>query len=419
MSFFTKLAFKNLFRHKLRTIISIMAIALSIIAVVFTRGLISGMIDSIFANHIQYQSGHIRIVNSEYEKKERLLSLNHTVDGLDGENGTEMLARLENTEGVEIAVPRIKFGAAVSTEDELVEMMGWGVDPEKEQDFTDIDEKIKSGRMPEPGRSEISLGSGLLKKLDKKVGDKVTILYTTAFSSFKGKTFQIVGEFESNLKLLNDTVFYLPLEQAQNILYLEDQFTEILLVTESLDRSGNVFPQINDIFENKPGGEKYSLIKWDESGGIIYWMQLARKIYNVIYVFLVVLSSFVVINTMIMIVNERTREIGMMSALGLERSGILKLILLEGTIMGIVGSFLGSILGGIITRIVENVGIDYTEAFEGVGEEILMSPVIYPSFSYEHLLFGFVLGVIITAIACIIPARRAANMEPANALREI
>ncbi|MFW5976358.1 MAG: ABC transporter permease [Bacillota bacterium] len=419
MKFFTKMALKNLFRHKLRTSISIIAIAISIIVVVFTRGLINGMIDSLFANQIQFQSGHIRIVNSEYEQRERLLSLNYTIEGFEDETGSEMLAQLEEQEGIEMAIPRLKFGAVVSTENDLVEMMGWGVDPEKEKRFTDIEEMIIEGRMPETGDNEITMGSGLLDKLDKDVGDSVTILYNTAFNSFKGRTFNIVGEVESELRLLNDNVFHLPITEAQNILDLEDEYTEIILASTDLNQVDNILPGINEYISDKPGGEKYSITPWNEFGGLVYWMQMARKIYNVIYVFLVVLSSFVVINTMVMIVNERTREIGMMSALGLKSSGILKLFILEGTIMGIIGSFVGAIGGGIITRIIESIGINYTETLEGMGEEIMMNPVIYPSFSYEDMLFGFILGIIITAIACIIPARRAAKMEPNDALREV
>src|SRR6056297_116452 len=141
--------------------------------------------------------------------------------------------------------------------------------------------------------------------------------------------------------------------------------------------------------------------------------------YNVIYIFIVGLASFVVINTLIMIVKERTQEIGMMSALGLKKSSILKLFIFEGTVMGIIGSFIGAILGGIITKVLSTIGLDFTQAFEGMGEEIIMSTIIYPEHSISNLVFAFFLGVIIVSLASIIPARRAANLEPTDALRDI
>ena len=121
-----------------------------------------------------------------------------------------------------------------------------------------------------------------------------------------------------------------------------------------------------------------------------------------------------------MIVNERTREIGMMSALGLKGREILILFTMEGAMIGVIGSALGTILGGILTRVFSVVGIDYSAAFEGIeSTDLLMSPIYYTVFSLENLIFCFTLGVVIVTIACIIPARKAANLEPTEALRQI
>ena len=98
MSYLLKLAFKNMFRHKLRTIVSIAAIVVAIIVVVFARGLITGMINSTYADQIQYNSGHIKIINKEYEQKERLLSLNYPVDGFKGEGVNGMINELAEIE---------------------------------------------------------------------------------------------------------------------------------------------------------------------------------------------------------------------------------------------------------------------------------------------------------------------------------
>ncbi|ACL71068.1 ABC transporter permease [Halothermothrix orenii] len=419
MKYLAKLAYKNLYRQKLRTAVSIAAIVFSVAVVVFARGLISGFIGSIYSDYIYYDSGHIRIVKQEYLKKERLLSLAYPVDGFEGEGISSMVARLEELEGINMALPRLKFGAVVSTDDELIKMMGWGVDPEKEKEFTDIDELLVEGRFPRRGMKEIVLGSELLAKLDKGVGEKVTVLYTTSFNSFQATTFKIVGRIESGLKLLNETVFMVPLDVAQKALYMPDQATELLLVTPDLNRAGEYLPGIRKVFERQGGLNNYAIRAWDDSSGMIRLMKMAENIYNVIYVFLVVLASFVVINSMIMIVKERTREIGMMSALGLGKRQILQLFVLEGGVMGVVGSFIGALLGGLITRVVAVTGIDYTKALEGMGEDILMRPVIYPVFSFDNMIFAFVLGVVVTSLACLIPARRAARLKPTEALREI
>lgn len=418
MKFLWTLAAKNLFRNRLRSIVSIIAIAISVMVVVFTRGLVTGFIDSTFSLYIKYDTGHIKMVNQEYRQKERLFSLNYPVDGFNGEGLTSMIKKLEGVEGIEMAVPRIKFGAMASTDDDLVTMLGWGVDPAKESKFTGIEKQLVEGRMIRPGEKEILLGKGLLKKLNRQVGDKVTILYNTSFNSFKGATLRIAGVIESGMPLLNDTIFYLPLDIAQELLIMPDQATEVLLVTPNAKEAAAFYPGVKELFAAEGAEERYSVEPWNKANSVLEYMQVAIRIYDVIYVFLVLLASIVVINTMVMIVKERTREIGMMTALGLQSRDILKLFIMEGTVMGTTGSLLGAVLGGIVTKVLSVNGFDYSAIVSGMGNEFLMNPVIYPTFSVTHMIYGFLLGVIVTAVTCIIPARRAARLEPSEALRE-
>jgi len=420
MKFLWNLAKKNLSRSRLRTSISIIAIAFAIFAVVFARGLISGVLESFFENHIHYKAGHIRIIDNEYKLKERLMSLNYTLNGFNGEGYSEMSEKIRSVEGVEQIVPRLKFGAMVSLEDELVGMMGWGIDPVEEIKFMGIDKNIIEGRMVQEGNKEIVMGAGLLKKIGREVGDKVTILYSTPFGSFKGSTFQIAGKYQSDIQGINDKVFFLPIDQAQRILEMPGEVTELLLITSDHNKAASVLPGLNELFSREDESGKYLLQLWNKDYDLIEMFDFAAEIYNSIYVFIIILACFVLVNTLIMIVNERTREIGMMSALGLKGREILYLFTMEGVIIGILGSAVGTVLGGILTKVCSVVGLDYSAAFEGVDTTVwLMSPIYYTVFSLENLVFCFTLGVIVVTIACIIPARKAARLEPTEALRQI
>jgi len=259
MKFLWNLAKKNLSRSRIRTSVSIIAIAFAILAVVFARGLINGMLESFFENHIHYKAGHIRVIDEEYKLKERLMSLNYTLDGFNGKGYSEMSEKIKLVEGVEQVVPRLKFGAMISLEDELVGMMGWGVDPLEEIKFMGIDKNITEGRMVQEGNKEVVMGAGLLEKIGREVGEKVTILYTTPFGSFKGSTFQIVGKYQSDIKVMSDKLFFLPLGQAQRILEMPGEVTELLLITSNYDKAASVLPGLNELFSQEDESGKYTV----------------------------------------------------------------------------------------------------------------------------------------------------------------
>jgi len=418
MLFFFKLAFKNLSRNKLRSFVSILAVAFAVAVVVFARGYITGLIDSSFADHIQFNSGHIKIIDQEYYQQERVLPLNYNVDGFKDKSLEQMKVDLENIEGVELLISRLKFGAVVSTGIELVNMVGWGIEIENELKFTNLKDQLVEGRMIEDGKLETIMGTELLNKLDKKVGDKITIVANTSFNSVTGFTVTVVGRIDSSLKALNEQIFWMPLQKVQSLLYMEGEQSEILLLAADREMTAEVLPKVKKYLNLQNGGEKYLALSYQETSDFLVYLEIAKVIYNQIYIFIVLLSSIVVINTMIMIIKERTKEIGMMSALGMQKKDILKLFIFEGAVMGIVGSLVGAISGSAINSYFAVNGIDFSAALSGIDADIMISSIIYTNSSIYNSIFAFVIGTAVVTISCIIPARRAANLEPTAAMKE-
>lgn len=417
MNFLWNLAKKNLFRSRARTIVSAIAIAIAVMAVVFLRGMINGMLESTFKNHIYYKAGHIRVIDKEYGLKEHLLSLNHSVDGFAGEGYREMVEKLKMIEGVQQVIPRLKFMTMIGSGDKLINVTGWGVDPEEEIKFTGINKLITEGRMIETGAREIVMGAELLDKIGLQVGDKTTFLYNTAFDSLKASTFLIVGKIQSGLDLLNKGLFYIPIGLAQEILEVPEEVTELLIITSNYKKVDSILYRVKELFYEQDLSKKYSIQLWNRDYDLVEIFIIAKAIYNFIYVFIIILACFVLINTLIMIVNERTREIGMMGALGLRTREILFLFAIEGIIIGILGSAAGAIIGGIMTKVFSIIGIDFSAALEGVSADLLFESVFYTVFSFENIVFAFILGVAVVTVACIIPARMAARLEPIEAMR--
>ncbi|MGM0420003.1 MAG: ABC transporter permease [Bacillota bacterium] len=417
MKYLFKIAFRNLSRNKLRSFVSILAIAIVVMIVVFARGLITGTMESTLQMQFDNQLGHIRIIEEEYDLREALFSLDYTVTGTENQNLESMLNEIAEIDGVRHLLPRIKFGAMASPDEELIQMAGIGVDPESELAYGGLTDDITSGRMAE-ANDEIVVGRGLLEKLGAELGSRVTILFSDVYQSFQGRTFTIVGVRETGLSLLDDRLFFLPLAAAQNMLYLEDEVTEILVYTEDFQDSRAIAGRIDDYFAAQ-GSSNYEAVPWQEGDEFMEYFQVAVRIYDVIYVFFILLGSIVLINTMIMIVRERTSEIGMMGALGLKKREILQVFALEGAMMGTLGSLLGVIPGGALTYYLSQVGLDYYSALLQ-DMDIILTPVIYPVFSLENLIFSFLLGAIISSLTGLWPARNAAKMEPVDALhREI
>ena len=414
---FIKIAWRNLSRNKMRSCISILAIAVVVMIVIFSRGLIEGFSDSSYEQYINNYMGHVKILNEEYRHREALMTLEYTIDGFEGEGLQRMLAEINELEEVNYVLPRLQFGALFGSGDELVHMVGVGIDPIAEKNGV-LPEDVTRGRMPEAG-NEILVGKGLLADLDVEVGERVTLMFSNALQSLQARTFEVVGMRESGTAALDDTLFFLPLETAQNILHLEDQATGIMVFAENRNQANKLEESLTELLAEKDTEEKYLALHWARADAFLELFKELEVLWDFVYAGFILLGSIVVISSLTMIIRDRKSEIGMMSALGLKGRDIMKIFTLEGFFMGLIGSATGVIGGGFLNHYLAREGIhveEYAQLIE--GSDFLIDSAFYPVFNIENLVVSFLFGVVIVTLSCLYPARKAAKMEPVEALHD-
>ncbi|HEX7715168.1 MAG TPA: FtsX-like permease family protein [Bacillota bacterium] len=414
-----RMAWRNLGRHRGRTILSLAVVTIGVLVVILFKGMIDGMLDTMYSYNINLNSGHVRVIRPEYTVKERLLSLSYPV-GETGKSYSQLIKDIRRLPGVKNAMGRIRFGMMLVNGENQETALGIGAEIDREEQVSHLSRYLKgngAGRLPRAGSQEILLGMDLMRKLHLGVGSKVNAVFSTSFGSFNVATFRVVGKLASGLQLLDNGAAYIPLDQAMRLLEMDNVVTEIVAYGSTSAQTSRLTREIGTYLRN--GNEKLQVIPWDQYNDLIMTMQKAKAAYNFVYTLILLLASFVIFNTLMMVVAERTREIGMLTALGMTPVEIRRLFLCEGLLIALIGSFTGTVLGGAANWLMSRTGIDLSSAMGMIPKELTFMPRLYPSYSPAVLVFSFLLGVAVTVLAAYLPARRAALLEPTQALRTI
>ncbi|QEN06890.1 ABC transporter permease [Oceanispirochaeta crateris] len=404
------LAFRNIFRNFRRSLLSATAIAVASMSIVLLYSLLGGMEQDMKYNLQTYSTGAIRIRNLEFTKYERLNPMHLTV-----ENPETLGQTLYKINGVSAISPRIGFPARIYKGDATFNAMGLGVNFETEGNFQDLgDAVVQTGRLPREGQNEALLGYKLAQEIGVTVGDKLTILSTTAVRGTNAITLTISGVAVFPFPALNEKTFYAPLDRVQYFLKMPNQVQEILIKTNEAASAS----QIAEIMRGWPGmSAELEIMDWKSIDSSYSMIEMASTVYGIMALFFFLLGSTVILNTTIMIIYERMKEIGTLGAMGMSGRQLVTLFFLESLYISIIASFLGVALGMIITVILQKTGIDLTASMEGVDIDI--SSVLYPQLSLKSTVLVFFYSVIVASITSLIPSRRVRRIEPVEALRSV
>ncbi len=412
----SRIAFRNIMRNRRRSILSGSAIAVATMSIVLLFGMLEGMLNDMARNEQRYQTGMVQIRNAEFVKYERLNPSHLFI-----RNAGETVEAFRSYPWVTAVSERINFPGRVYRDEREFNVLGEGVDFSREREFQHLDDALIAGRYPEPGSREAVIGFKLAQRMgiDLTDGepDKITLLTTKANRQTKFFTVEVVGLLAYPVGVLNGTHVLIPLDTARELLLMEDGLSEILLMVDEkvLDADSAAERLRNDLAGTYP---ELSIQSWLETNLIWGMMQLASNIYNIFALFFFVLGSSVIINTTIMVIFERMKEIGTLEAMGMRGRELTRLFFLEAFYISVMGALGGTFLGIIIILATGKTGIPLGDMVDGM-EGFSMSNYLYMGLSLKNTLLVFIYSVTVASLATFIPSRRAAKIEPVEALKAI
>jgi putative ABC transport system permease protein len=382
---------------------------IAVAALTFGQAYVTGILGNMLDTFARTESGHVRIRKDGYTERERFMPLHLHISNL-----SELLPRLRATRGVVEAVPRIR--TLVLVDDAASNQPGllFGLDLEREQGYLDPQSMVALGRLPRENHGEALVGRSFADKLNVTVGDTLTLLGQTAYRSLGGLRVVITGLAESGLAYLDGRALIVPIDQAQLMTDLQNAATEILVFTEDPEDAGGIAMSLGQTLE-EAGTSDLEVRPWREQGPLIRLLDSIRPVFGVILLIMLLMAGLIIVNTMLMTIMERTREFGMLAAMGMRSGDLVKLIIAEGLVIGLIGAVLGGGFGTGVALWVQHVGIDVTAAARTV--EIPFASILYPEWRLEYALSSALLGLLASGLASLYPARRAVKVAPAEALR--
>ncbi|PRX34755.1 putative ABC transport system permease protein [Orenia metallireducens] len=409
--FLAKLALKNLTRHKRRVLITASIIALGMAMFLIYDSIQTGLNELSFANIINLETGHIQVVDKEYWEQREKLPLKNLI--AQSENLSSVIKEIPYFKA---ATPQLKFSANLNNGIDQLPVLACGIDSMTYSQVFTTKDYIIEGSMFNQGKQETILGKKLANLMDLKVGDYLTLIFKTKTNTFNTIDLKITGLLQTNNPKINENLVYLPLSLAQQSLNLEGKITGMTIRLKEDGVAQQVSEDLNQSLASLDN--KLAAHSWRASAGEVIAMSKAETAEKLTIMSLILLMAAVgIVNTIILSSLERTKEIGMMKALGLKENEIIFIFMVEAMGIGLIGAILGSLLGSLVILYFNLYGINLTALLGGVGDWGL--PVMGRLYGYWNLsafIFVIAFGVIISLLSSILPARWVARKDPIEAM---
>lgn len=403
LSAIVTLAWRNLWRNHRRTLIMLAAMMVGVWAMIFMTALMRGMVDDMLRNGIRNLPGEVQIHHPDYRDDP---SVNNSISMPD-----ESLLSAFQTLGIERWTARVRVPAVISSERDSRGISLIGIDPDTEQSLGFEADSIRQGQFIEGLNDKgVVIGAKLAERLETRLGKRVVIMSQDPQNNLADRGFRVVGIYHAKLPSLEERYVYAGRGTIQALLNLDGQVSEIAMSKDDYRKVKDWYPDIK-----RAAGGQLETLPWYQIDPYLGGMLGIMDGFILVWIIVIFLAlSFGLVNTLVMAVFERIREIGLMQALGMRPSMIVYQVLVESFLLLVIGLALGNLLA-FATIIPLQDGIDISGVAKGL-EMMGSSSVLYPALQLKDVFTANVVVIVLGLLTSLLPAWQAARYDPVEAL---
>jgi ABC-type lipoprotein release transport system permease subunit len=399
------IAWKNIWRNRIRSGVIITAITIGMFAGVFTTTFYKGWINQRLEAGVETEVSHIQIHSTAFNENSELKSFIP-----DGSKMGEEISQMDFVNGVS---SRLAVQAMIASAETGTGVKILGIDPEMEKTVTNIYTKVPEGLFFDGvKRNPVLIGKKLAEKLKVKVHSKLVVTLQDSEGHLTSEAFRVCGIYTIGNGMFEEMNVFVLKSDLSPVVHLDETVSHEIVI--HLTDHGQLTQNTEILARKYP---ELLVQNWKQMAPELGLLNEYGNIYIYFFILIILLSlGFGIVNTMLMAVLERIKEIGMLMAIGMSKFRVFWMLMLETVLLTLTGGFLGIVLGLLVTLATKKHGIDlsfYAEGLEDMGYSSLVFPVIVPTMIVVIGLLVLFTGI----VASIYPARKALKYKPAEAIR--
>jgi len=386
-------------------------IAFAFFVYLFIGSMMEGMEEMSFNNIKNYDTGSIQVAHPEYWEDKDKLPLENLIY-----LNRDMEESIKNIDGVLGISPELRFKANLNNGIDEIEVIGLGISIEQYNQVFVTKNHVVEGSMFAPGESKAVIGVSLAELMDLKVNDYITLLVRTKEDTFNTIDLEIAGLLYAPNPMINNGIVFVPLGIARQALNVENGISMMAVKIKKEKEINPTIDNINQIFQEK--NMNINAYSWKESAKTVMAIRTAEDAETAVMLIIILSIGMIgIINNVILSALERTREIGMMKALGMREWEIVSVFMVEATGLGIFGGLAGCLLGFAGVWWITEIGYDLSYIGGDMSEwGVPILDKVYGVWNFSSFVFIFFFGIVVALFSSIAPAYWAAHKEPVKAI---